>query len=86
MEADKRLAAQHLDMAWWLIARDQSLKDGGHVCYFAPEFSAQLFHQLVKREVSAVDLHGAYAAAKSRIGEATLLLLPVWGGVEGSQH
>ena len=83
---DKRLAAQRLDMVWWLIARDQSLKDGGQVCYFAPEFSAQLFHQLVRKDLSAADMHGAYAAARARIGEAKLVMLPVWGGLEGSQH
>ena len=84
LKKDSRLASMHIDMCWWMLSRDLSLIDK-EIAYLEPEFSATTVYQMSLHD-GAESLVEALATLGTVIGDAKLILVPVWGGTDGSEH
>ncbi len=82
---DVRFAGMHLDIGWWVIARDLELDSCSKIAFISPDLTA-----CVVNEIQLAD--GAEAACRASaqyvalIQDAEIILVPVWGGTGGSQH
>ena len=86
LKSDSRLAAVHISMAAWILQKDVDYDpSAAKVAFLAPEFTAQLFFELGGSD-PAGSLCTSAAKAKAQFGDASLILAPVWGGLEGSMH
>ena len=71
-------------MCWWLLCRDLSLSDK-EIAYLEPDFSATTVYQMSLRD-GAESVVAALAKLGTVMGDAKLILVPVWGGTDGSDH
>ena len=82
---DSRLASMHLNMLWWCVQRDLMIEDSKEICYLDPEFSAQICYQM-KLPDCDTSMEQAFASLTCKIGTAKMVLAPIWGGTDGSEH
>ncbi len=82
---DIRFAGLHLDIGWWVIARDLELTSSSKVVFISPDLTAS-----VVIEIQLAD--GAEAACRASaqfvhlIQDAEIIVVPVWGGEGTGQH
>lgn len=84
LKKDSRLASIHIDMCWWMICRDLVLNQM-EIAYLEPDFSATALYQISQPDGAEAFVR-ALAAVKGKVAAAKLVLLPVWGGIDGSEH
>ena len=74
---DSRLASMHLDMLYWMAARDLEIESDDKFCYFSPVLTAQLLYEM-KLPEGEVSLQMAVATLTAKLDKAQLALVPVW--------
>ncbi len=86
LQGDTRLAATHMEMGIWLIARD--LEPGPEIQTISPEYLADVMRELeAQTDSSAEAFCRAAADLKVKLEVAKLILCPAWGSAgPGSEH
>jgi len=77
LEKYSRLASMHLDMLYWMAARDLEIESNDKFCYFSPELTSQLLYEM-KLPGGEVSLQMALATMTAKLEKAKLALVPVW--------